>query len=103
VDAHLSSDGRLGLGLVLRDEDGRIVGAITKVRTGSGNVEESETMGLMEALKMIDMLKLRSVIIEMDAATIVRAIHSKSYPRNQWGQLAQQCAKELEEDDTISL
>ncbi|KAK2437899.1 hypothetical protein QL285_022734 [Trifolium repens] len=26
VDAHLSSDGRLGLGLVLRDEDGHIVG-----------------------------------------------------------------------------
>jgi hypothetical protein len=75
--------------LVLRDEDGRIVGAITKVQAGSGNVELSETLGLMEAPKMIDMLKLRSVIIEMDAATIVRAIHAKSYPRNQWGQIAQ--------------
>jgi hypothetical protein len=82
VDAHLFSDGRLGLGLVLRDEDGRIVGAATKVQLGSGNVQLSETLGLVEALKMIDSLKLRSVIIEMDAATIVRAIHNKSYHRN---------------------
>jgi hypothetical protein len=82
VDAHLCSDGRLGLGLVLRDEDGRIVGAATRVQLGSGNVELSETLGLMEALKLIDTLKLRSVIIEMDSATIVRAIQKKSYPRN---------------------
>jgi ribonuclease HI len=83
----LFSDGRLGLGLVLRGEDSRIVGATTKAQTGSGNVELSETLGLIEALKMIDALKLRSMIIEMDAATIVRAIQNKSYPRNQWGQL----------------
>jgi ribonuclease HI len=68
--------------LVLRDEDGRIVGAATRVQLGSGNVELSETLGLMEALKLIDTLKLRSVIIEMDSATIVRAIQKKSYPRN---------------------
>jgi ribonuclease HI len=91
------------LGLVLRDEDDRIVGAITKVQPGSGNVELSKTLGLEEALKMIDTLNLRSVIIEMDAAMVVRAIHNKSYPRNQWGQLAQRCARVLEEEDNCSL
>jgi ribonuclease HI len=103
VDAHLSSDGHLGLGLVLRDEDGRIVGASTKAQPGSGNMELSETLGLVEALRMIEMLKLRSVIIEMDAATIVRAIQAKSYPRNHWGQMAQQCARVIDEDETLSI
>jgi ribonuclease HI len=78
----LFSDGRLGLGLVLRDEDGRIVGAATKVQIGSGNVELSETMGLVEALKLINTLKLRSVIIELDAAMVFRAVQNKAYPRN---------------------
>jgi ribonuclease HI len=103
VDTHLFSDGRLGLGLVLRDEDGRIVGAATKVQIGSGNVELSETLGLVEALKLINTLKLQSVIIEMDAAMVVRAVQNKAYPRNQWGQLAQRCHRFLKEEENISL
>jgi ribonuclease HI len=103
VDAHLCSDGRLGLGLVLRDEDGRVVGAATRVQNGSGNVELPETLGLVEALKLINTLKLRAVIVEMDSAMVVRAIQNKSFPRNQWGQLAQRCDRVLKEEDNISL
>jgi ribonuclease HI len=103
VVAHLCSDGRLGLGLVLRDEDGRVVGAATRVQNGSGNVELPETLGLVEALKLINTLKLRAVIVEMDSAMVVCAIQNKSFPRNQWGQLAQRCDRVLKEEDNISL
>jgi hypothetical protein len=103
VDAHLLGDGRLGLGLVLRGVDGSIVGAATKLQQGSGSVETSEAMGLVEAVKMIKERQLQNVIIEMDAAVIVRAIQSNSYPRKYWGKLAQSCARDLEDQRDITL
>jgi ribonuclease HI len=77
--------------------------ADTKAQQGSDNVELAETMGLHEALNLVDALQFQSVIIKMDVATIVRAIHSKTFPRNYWGQLAYQCARVLDEKDNISL
>jgi ribonuclease HI len=103
VDAHLLDDGRWGLGMVLRGEDGRVVGAATKAQIGSGNVELAETTGLLEALNLVESLQLESVIIEMDAATIVRAIHNKSFPRNHWGRLAHRCSRVFDANDNISL
>jgi ribonuclease HI len=103
VDAHLKDDGRLGLGLVLRGEDGSIVGAATKAENGSENVELSEVMGLVEAIKMIEERHLQNVIIEMDSAVIVRAIQRDSYPRKYWGKLAESCARVLKDRNDITL
>jgi ribonuclease HI len=89
--------------MVLRGEDGRVVGAATKSQSGSDNVELAETTGLLEALNLVESLQLQSVIIEMDAATIVRAIHNKSFPRNHWGRLAQRCDKIFDKYENISL
>jgi ribonuclease HI len=66
-------------------------------------VELAKTTGLLEALKLVEDLNLQSVIIEMDAATIVRAIHKKLFPRNHWGRLAQRCSRVLDNRDNISL
>jgi ribonuclease HI len=103
VDAHLKDDGRLGLGLVLRGEDGSIVGAATKAQNGSGNVELSEVMGLVEAIKLVEERHLQNVIIEMDSAVIVRAIQRNSYPRKYWGKLAESCARVLKDRNDITL
>jgi ribonuclease HI len=103
VDAHLMDDGRLGLGLVLRGEDGSIVVAATKAQQGSGNVEQSEVMGLVEAVKLIEDHHLQNVIIEMDSVVIVGAIQRNVYPRKYWGKLAQACARVFENRRDISL
>ncbi|KAK2451419.1 hypothetical protein QL285_010475 [Trifolium repens] len=83
VDAHLSDDGHWGFGIILRRMDGLCVGAATKLILGSGIVELAETTGLREALAIIESNNLQQVNILMDAASIVRAINSKTYPRSQ--------------------
>jgi ribonuclease HI len=88
VDAHLSDDGHWGLGIVLCRTDGLCVGAATKLIQGSGTVELAETIGLCEALAFIESNNLRQVNIHMDAANIVKAINSRSFPRSHWGQMA---------------
>ncbi|MCH91756.1 retrotransposon protein putative unclassified, partial [Trifolium medium] len=57
VDAHLLDDGHWGLGLVLRREDGRCVGAATKLHKGSDSVGLAETMGLQEGLNFINSMQ----------------------------------------------
>ncbi|MCI73758.1 hypothetical protein A2U01_0095022, partial [Trifolium medium] len=67
VDAHLKDDGRWGLGLILRRDDGRCVGAAMKVYNGSNDVGMAEVMGLREALTLIESMNLTRVVIELDA------------------------------------
>ncbi|MCH94632.1 ribonuclease H protein [Trifolium medium] len=77
------------------------VGAATKVYQGSDSVILAETMGLQEALNIINSMQLNKVIIEMDAATVVQAIHSKVFPRLQWGILARRCARVIDQGEEI--
>ncbi|MCI39497.1 hypothetical protein A2U01_0060729, partial [Trifolium medium] len=96
VDAHLTDDGHWGFGLLLRRDDGRCVGAATRLCKGSKDVDLAEAKGLHEAITMITELRLTRVIIELDAAKIVSAVKKKVFPRNQWGMLTQRCARALD-------
>jgi hypothetical protein len=48
VDAHPCDDGRWGLGIVLRTEEGKCVGAATAVVRGSLEILECEALGLAD-------------------------------------------------------
>ncbi|MCI79289.1 hypothetical protein A2U01_0100560, partial [Trifolium medium] len=56
--------------MVLRREDGRCVGAATKIHKGSDDVCMAEVMGFSEALQIVQNFQLKRVIIEMDAALV---------------------------------
>jgi ribonuclease HI len=89
VDAHrLASDGRWGVGLILRLDDGRLVGARTKVVEGFDAAIEAEALGLEAAVEMADLFRERKVIIEMDSSMVVKAVQRNRYPRHYWGQIA---------------
>jgi ribonuclease HI len=103
VDAHLSDDGHWGFGFILRRMDGLCVGAATKLTLGSGTVELAETIGLREALDIIEKNNLHQVSILMDAACIVQAINNQIFPRSQWGQLACVCARAMERLNGVTL
>jgi ribonuclease HI len=103
VDAHSLSDGRWGLGLVLRREDGSCVGAMTRIRQGSDCVLLAEAMGLQEAMEMIKRKKLQRTIIELDAKAIVDAVCSEKKARTPWGIITYQCAKWVKENEGISV
>jgi hypothetical protein len=81
VDAHLRDDGRWGFGMVLRGEDGHLVGAATKILKGSDDATLAETMGINEALHWTEAMRIHHVIIETDAEGIVKAIERKKIPR----------------------
>ncbi|MCI31259.1 hypothetical protein A2U01_0052471, partial [Trifolium medium] len=60
--------------LVLRGDDGRCVGAATRICKGSNCVAMAEALGLREAMEWIEKLKIQNVNIGMDAETIVKAV-----------------------------
>ncbi|GAU16849.1 hypothetical protein TSUD_367980 [Trifolium subterraneum] len=103
VDAHLKDDGHWGLGLVLRREDGRCVGAVTRVVDGSNDAALAEAHGLQEALRWIRNLHITRVIIEIDAVVIVQAIQKREFPRTKWGRVVEWCARDFDHDSQISL
>jgi ribonuclease HI len=103
VDAHSLSDGRWGIGLLLRRDDGSCVGAVTLVRMGSDCALLAEAMGLQEAVTLVQNWNLHRVIIEMDAQAIVNAAHGKSHHRTIWGRIVDQCAKKMKERNDITL
>ncbi|GAU16215.1 hypothetical protein TSUD_298470 [Trifolium subterraneum] len=90
-------------GWVLRSDDGRCVGAVTKVLKGSDDVALAEAMGIWEALKWVESQHLKNVIFEMDAEIIVNALKRKVYPRNRWGQIVKTCSRVLEAHKDYSI
>jgi ribonuclease HI len=93
VDAHRFGDGHWGLGMVLRREDGRVVGAATRVCKGSEDVDFAEAMGFSEAVQWIQKLQIGRVIIGMDAAHIVTAARDSIFPRTQWGMIVRDAVR----------
>jgi hypothetical protein len=75
VDAHrLAGDGRWALGLILRMEDGKLVGARTKLISGVDDVIEAEALGFDEAIEIAAHYKDRQIIIEMDNSVVVKDV-----------------------------
>jgi ribonuclease HI len=103
VDAHSLSDGRWGLGLLLRRDDGSTVGAVTRTRLGSDCTLLAEAMGLQEALNLIQQWNLSNVIIEMDAKTIVDTVNSSCYPRTNWGMIVDRCVRKMKDRTGIEV
>ncbi|MCI66728.1 hypothetical protein A2U01_0087986, partial [Trifolium medium] len=74
VDAHPSDDGRWALGMVLRTEEGKCVGAAMKVVRGSHDILEGEALGLNAAIDLAKTFSVDQIIIEMDSSSIVDAM-----------------------------
>jgi ribonuclease HI len=89
--------------MVLRREDGRCIGAATKVLKGKDDSDLAEAMGLKTGLELATQLGINKLIVEMDADKIVQAIVKKKYPRNQWGEVVRHCARVLEDNSQISI
>lgn len=76
IDAAFFSDSReIGFGCILHDGWGNHLFSRTHVMPGSYSPEESEAIGLHEALSWIKDLGITRVIIEMDAKIVVDAVN----------------------------
>ncbi|GAU35403.1 hypothetical protein TSUD_160540 [Trifolium subterraneum] len=93
VDAHPSGDGRWGLGMVIRTEEGKCVGAATRVVRGSEDALDGEALGLQAALDLLEHQAIHDVTIEMDSKTIVGSIAKRKYHQSYWGRIARRCGE----------
>jgi ribonuclease HI len=88
--------------LILRKDDGELVGARTKVVYGVEEAVEAEAMGLEAAIEMRDRIQDREVIIEMDNQSVVQAVLSGRYPRRYWGLIARRCGDYIRENPKLT-
>jgi hypothetical protein len=55
---------------------------------GLSEVIEAEAIGLSEVVEFLSKFQHDKVIIELDNQSIVKAVNSRNFPRNYWGQIA---------------
>nr|GMC64734.1 uncharacterized protein LOC109164833 [Ipomoea batatas] len=76
VDAALDGNRNwMGLGCVLRDEDGNFIAALCTPWKGKLLAKEAEALGVREALSWIKQLNYTHVEVEMDAANVLHEIN----------------------------
>jgi ribonuclease HI len=102
VDAHQLGDGRWGLGWLVRNEDGRCLGAETKVVCANKAVD-AEVMGIEAVIQNLSPFPNQKIIIETDAKVVVDAIHNKAYPRSYWGRRTKKVGNSLEQNPLLSV
>ena len=81
-----SLDG-VGIGVVIREEKGRVVAAMSKTRQGILEPSTGEAFGAFHAARLITELGLQNLILEGDAKQIVEAISSHTSTWSRYGHL----------------
>jgi ribonuclease HI len=103
VDAHPSGDGRWGLAIVLKTEEGKCVGAATLVVSGSSITLEGEALSLKVAIDFAQAYPNDNITIEMDSNLIVDAVKNQTFSRNYWGRISRYCASTLQSNPKRSI
>lgn len=73
-DAHLSAGGEIGLGVVLRDHQGRVKLMATKRIGARGDATQAEAMAARFAVEVTLRLGFENVVFEGDALTVVNVV-----------------------------
>ncbi|CAN1773424.1 hypothetical protein LINPERHAP1_LOCUS12493 [Linum perenne] len=89
--AVFESEGRTGMGVVVRDERGRVVKFRMQSRAGVGVPKEGEGMALLEAPMEMEIEGMDVVSFETDAQTVVTALQSDVDDRSEFGDIIQRC------------
>ncbi|PNX71213.1 ribonuclease H [Trifolium pratense] len=103
VDAHPCGDGRWGLGMVLRTEEGKCVGAKTVVVSGLSDILDGEALGLNVAIDFAQSLGNTQVIIELDSTSIVDAVKQRNFNHFYSGRIARRGRAFLDNNPNVSI
>ncbi|MCI32306.1 cytochrome P450, partial [Trifolium medium] len=77
-----------------RREDGRCVGAKTRICSGTHDAAMAEATGILEALYFVEQNILsNNMIDQLDAANIVHALNHQKFPITNWGKIARTCSR----------
>ncbi|KAH9670971.1 reverse transcriptase domain-containing protein [Citrus sinensis] len=92
VDAAVfASQGRIGLGCVIRNSEGEFLAARCVGRHGAFSAREAEALGIREALSWLKEYKLPCVIVEMDCLQVFQALTEGFSGPNGFGLIIEDC------------
>lgn len=93
----------IGLGIIVRDDQGIFV--VTRVvrLPGKLHVDEGEAMGLHEALSWIKNLGFQRVVVEMDSKLVVDGIASRDVVWTELGSILSSCRRILDNNHLITV
>jgi ribonuclease HI len=92
IDASFShTDNKVGIGICIRDDNGRFVSARTEWIEPILDVEVGEAMGLLSALRWVDELQLRNMDFEMDCKRVVDGLNSSRTQTSDLGAILSDC------------
>ncbi|KAL8095164.1 hypothetical protein AgCh_036571 [Apium graveolens] len=77
TDAAVFNDGSIGVGCVLRDAQGRFLGARSCRKAGAWTPREAEAIGMKEALSWMLTWKHNHCVVETDSKNLVDACNGR--------------------------
>ncbi|KAK2456658.1 hypothetical protein QL285_004006 [Trifolium repens] len=94
VDASFSSRlNRVGIGMCIRDDQGRFVIAKTVWKSPIINVDLGEAIRLLSAIKWVHKLQLHNVGFELDSKNVVAKFHGHGEDRSELGDVIKDCQR----------
>ncbi|KAK5835784.1 hypothetical protein PVK06_011492 [Gossypium arboreum] len=102
VDAAVS-DGCSGFGVVVRDNDGFVMGGCYKFRAEAMDVCWAELQALTEGLKMAKKLKATQLILESDNAMLVNKVNRRAQDITILGQRTTQVCEDFKNFNSVQI
>ncbi|XP_059442086.1 uncharacterized protein LOC132174450 [Corylus avellana] len=80
-------NGRIGLGVLVRDHEGQVKAARSVTKSGFLEPTAAEAMALFEGVRLCKDLGILSIIVEGDAQVVINAIQARDPTCSKFGQL----------------
>jgi ribonuclease HI len=92
IDASFSTNhNKVGIGMCIRDDQGRFVLAKMEWLTPIHDVDLGEALGLLHAINWIHELQLENVDLELDSKNVVTKFHSRKEDMSELGDVIRDC------------
>ncbi|XP_071721731.1 uncharacterized protein [Rutidosis leptorrhynchoides] len=79
VDGALFADGMMGIGVAIKDHDGRVLCSRAIYTTAKGDIQGIEALAILVGLELASFCKVIHFCIESDASNVVKAINGQSF------------------------
>jgi ribonuclease HI len=94
IDASFSTNhNKVGIGMCIRDDQGRFVLAKTEWLTPIHDVDLGEALGLLHAINWVHELELENVDFELDSKNVVTKFHSNKEDMSELGDVIRDCQR----------
>ena len=101
--AFLKEDGTAGAGMILRDHEGAVIFAATRVLFNCGSPLEAEMAAMDEGLRLALHWSSLPLVVETDCAELLKLVQSNDMERSRYANQINEIRRILTHDRNISL